>query len=241
MADTSAFSEMGSRLTQTIFSSILWFGLAFILICVLGGLMWYLLHYRKKFDIRVKIVSQRAGDTKSVYWDQAAIITHWKTKLKFFRLQRTKVDLPVPPFNVLQTTDLCDYLEILRKSEDEFYYLKPARMCETQIIKADGKVYPITEQEHMRLDSDTSYWNVKRKDMNKKMFDTEHILMKILAYLPQLLSGALMIFVLYILMDNLPSILSQLTELVKEMRAMNSANQAEVVYGMLPLIFSKLK
>jgi len=241
MADASMFSEMGGRLTSTIFSSILWFGIAFIIICVLGFLMWYLLHYRKKFDIKIKTISHRAGDSKSVYFDKAAIVTHWKTKLKFFRLYHTKVDLPVPPFNVIQNTNEGDYIELLRKSEDEFYFLMPPKICNNRIIKADGKIYPIASQEHMRLDSDTSYWNVKRKDMNKKMFDTEHILMKVLAYLPQLMGGVIMIFLLYVLMDHLPQILAQLTELVKEMKAMKAQDAAQVVYGFLPLLFLKTK
>jgi len=96
MADVK---EVGSALADRLFSSILIFGVVFLLIVVVGSIMFYLLYWRKKFNMTVKIRSERSQDPE-IYFDKAAIIRDWKTKVKYFKLLDTKVELQVPPFKV---------------------------------------------------------------------------------------------------------------------------------------------
>ena len=218
----NAFTEIGGDLFGTLFSSVIYFGIGFIFVVVVGIIMWYFIYYRRKFDISVKIKSQRAGDPE-IYFDKAGILYDRKEKSKYFRLLNTKVDLQVPKFEVLQKSNKGDYLEIFRKSEDDFRYLTPPAIIKDRIIKEDGKVYSILDTEQRQLEPD-AYWFISRKDRLKRLFDPENLLMKILPWIPQIASGILIIFVLWILMDKLPAILSELTTLTQELRSLKGAD-----------------
>lgn len=218
------FQEIGGAVFSRIFSSILWVGLGIIIIGVLCFLMWYFLLYQRKFDIKVKIISNRAEDKNSVIFDKAAILTDRKTKTAYFRVWGLKRDFPVPKYNVLQRTNKGDYLEIYRKSENDFYFLTPPQINNKRVIKSDGKLYAFSDQDQVMVDPEMGFWAVKRKTINKKMFDTDSILMKVLPYIPHIIGGMIMIFVLYILMDHLPGILGELRQLVAEMRNIQTAN-----------------
>ena len=234
-----SLKSAGGAIFDKVFSGILWFSLGFILFIVVSVLIWYFGVYRKKFDIDVKILSERVGEVKKIIFDKATIIKDKKTGTKFFKLWSQKVELPVPPFAVLQITNKGDYLELGRKGEDEWYFLTPARIDYSKIIKKDGKTYLFSEQEHKPIDTDTSFWSVKRKGMNKSMFNPEGLFAKLIPYIPMLLSSALTMFCLYILMDKLPQILSELTKLSKEMNAGRTATI--VSSGMIQLMLSKIK
>ena len=223
MVDTNPFDAVGGQLFDKIFSGILWFGIFFVLVAVVGFLMWFFLVHKRKFDIKVKLISERSGDKNRILWDKAAILFDRKNKLKYFRLWNTKVDLPIPRFNVLQGSDTGDYLEIYRKSEDDFYFLTPSKINKTVMIRSDGRAYPIALQEHKQIDTDISFWNTKRKGQNTSMFDTEKMWMKILPYIPHIIGGVITIFVLYILMDSLPQVLGSLQEVAKELNAYRAA------------------
>lgn len=216
------FEEVGSQLAGGIFNSILLFGVAFILIVVLGVVMYYFVYYRRKFDIEVKIISERSGET-SVFFDKAAILYDRKTKTKFFRLLSTKVDLSVPKFEVLQKAGRKDYLELYRKSEDDFRYLLPPKIIKTHIIKEDGKAHALASVEQRQLEPDI-YWFFTRKDRLKKLFDTEGLLMKVLPYIPHIVGGVILIFVLWVLMDKLPTVLSALEDITRELRTLKGAD-----------------
>ena len=228
------FTQVSDMFVQKALSSIIYILVALIVVGVVSGLMYYFFIYKRKFDIKVKIISSRAGDKDRIIFDNAAILTDSKTKTKYFRIWGLKMDLPSPNFNVMQTAGKFDYLELYRTSEDIIYFLTPVIIDRTRIIKADGKVYGIASQTAKQIDPDLAFWNVKRKGMNKKMFDTEHLLMKILPYIPHIMGGAIMIFILYILLDHLPGILSELSRLVSEM---SKFQRAEIVTSttMLPL------
>jgi len=236
MAEASLFSEMGSQIVSKITGGILWGGIALLVIGVLGFLGWYFFFYMKKFDIKVKVISQRAGDRNKIIFDKAAILWDRKTKTNFFRIWGLKLDLPSPKFNVLQSTNKGDYLELYRTSEDTIYFLTPTKIDKNRIIKADGKIYDINVQRNKMIDPDIAFWSVQRKKDNKKMFDTESLFMKLIPYIPQIMGGVLVIFVLYVLFDNLPSTLAQLTDLVKEMREARGCNIAQAIPAFLPLI-----
>lgn len=220
---SNIFGSIGNDIVARIFSGILWFGIAVLIIGVVGLIMWYYLYYRKKFDIKVLIKSDRAGKKFKIIEDKGAILYNNKDKNKFLRLAGLKIDLPVPPYQILQSTNKGDMIEIWRKSEDEFIYLTPGTINKEFVIMQDGKRFPIAQIEQKQIEGDIAYWNVKRKEKHKSLFDTENWLMKILPFLPQIIGGMITIFVLYILMDSLPSILSQLTELTKELKEMKTA------------------
>lgn len=222
----SIFSTVGGELVSKVLGSILYFGLAIILVAVLAGIVYYFLVYRKKFDIRVKIISNRAYERNAVLFDKAAIIYGFKDKLPYFRIWGLKRDFPVPSYDVLQKTNEGDYLEIYRDGENDFYFLTPSKIVKTQVIRADGKVIGMAEHRQNLIDSEMAYWNLQRKKDNKKMFDTEGWLMKLIPFLPQIFGGVIMIFVLYILMDNLPSILEQLRQLAE---TINQQTAAQIV------------
>lgn len=228
MADTSLFQEVGGNLLQKVFSGLIWFGLAFIFIGVIGFLMYWFIFYRRRFDIDVKIKSDRADDKENIIFDKAAILTERKSGVKYFKLWDLKKELPIPRYNVLQRSNKGDFLELYRKGENEIYFCNPSKISKTKVMKEDGNLYGIAEQESIRMDIDLDYWQAKRKKDNKSMFDNESVLMKLLPYLPAAMISVIMIFVLYILLDHLPGILSQLQELYK---LQANVCKAEVVTG----------
>ncbi len=227
------FQDVGGQLFERVFSGILWFGLFILLAGVLAFMIWWFLIYRKKFNISVKIISARAGDRDYIIYDTAAILTDRKTRTKFFRLWKSKVDLPAPNFNVLQTTSKGDALEIYRTSEDNFTFLTSPIIDKQQIIKSDGKLYSIAAQKQKMLDGDISFWMAKRKGQNKKLFDTESMFMKLLPYIPQIIGSVLIIFTLYILLNYLPEVLAELRELAATLNSYKASTTIEIILGLL--------
>lgn len=225
---TNPLAEVGGNLFGQIFSGILWVGVAFIIIAILVSLIWWFAVYKKKFNIEVKIISERAEDKNRVLFDKAAILTSKKDGAKYFKLWQTKIELPAPRFNILQSAGSKDYLELYRTAEDIFYFLTPPKIDKRYVIRGDGRLYPMASQNVKQIDPDMAFWATKRKGMNKGLFDMEKLWMKILPYIPHIIAGVLVIFVLYILMSYLPEILSQLNSLAA---TMNEANRATIVTG----------
>ena len=220
MTNHSPISEVAGGLFSGIvdISGTILIG-ALILFTVLG-LFFYLFFYRRKFDISVKILSERASDPR-MFFDKAAVMTDKKGN-KYLKLLKAKVELPMPPFKVLESTNRGDYIEIWRKSEDDFVYLTKPHIDKTKMIKADGKLYPIgrTSQRHIEGDM---YWMSKRKEENKKLLDPESLLMKLLSWAPQILSSVFLLLILFVFMDKLPELVNQLVELTKELRALKGS------------------
>lgn len=228
MADANVFSEIGGQLASKIMGSILYVGIAIILIGAICFAIWYFLVYSKKFDIIVHIKSKRADDKYSVIIDKAAILKDFKTNIKFFRIWNLQKDFPAPKFNILQATNKGDLLELYREGENIFSYLTPPRIDSKHIIKSDGRIYAIATQEQLMVDPDMDFWLKNRDASRKKMFDTEGLVMKLLPYLPLLLGGMIMIFMLYILMDNLPTLMQEMQKLAQ---VMTNMQKAEVISG----------
>lgn len=190
---------------------------AVIAVAFILGVVYYFFVYRRKFDIRVKIFSERAQDPK-IYFDKAAILKDKKDN-KFFKLWKTKVELEVPPFTVMESTNEGDYLELWRKSEDEFVFLTSPKIDKTKLIKADGKTYTVARTSQTAVESDL-YWTSKRREDNKKLLDPESMLMKLLAWAPQIVSSVFLLIILWVLMDKLPELFTQAVELTKELRSL---------------------
>jgi len=229
MAD-NLISSVGSNLVSKVFSGVLYFGIAIILIIIVSFCIWYFLIYKKKFDIRIKLLSERANGEVSEIFDKAAILKDRVEGTPYLRVWGLKRDFIVPKYNVMRKIydgrNTVDYLEIYRKGENEFYFLLPPIINKTKIIKADGKIQLLAEQTQLMMDPEMAFWATKRKTLNKKMINTETLLFKLLPYVGILLGGMIMIFILYILLDHLPGILSELRKLVAEM---NLHQRAEIV------------
>ena len=224
----SPIIEVGSQFISKIFGGILIFGLVAIVVGVLIGLIWYFVIYKKKFNISVKVISERAEDKCNLFFDKAAILKSRKTGETYLRLWETKVELLAPKYNIFQVTDKGDYFELYRTAEGMFYYLTPSKISKKYIIRTDGKVHLMANQTNISIDQDMEFWKAKRKTANKGMFSTESVWMKLLPYIPAILGGMITIFILYILMSHLPAILSQLTELAK---TLNEQSRAIVTTG----------
>lgn len=223
---SNPFGDVGSFIIDKVFSGILWFGIAAIVITALGGIFYYLYYYRRKFDILIKIRSERAQDQK-FYFDKGAVFYDKKDKTSYLRLLDGKVDLPLPPFNIIQRTGWFrgnkDIIELLRKGERTYIYLLPAKINKEMVVRTDGKQYPISESEQMMVEGDVDYWNTLRKQKNKNLFGSDSILMKLLPWIPHIITGVFIIFILYIFMDALPGILGELKSLVTELRTLKGA------------------
>lgn len=189
-------------------------------------LLWYFFIYKRKFDIIVKVKSDRAEDKQNIIFDKGAFLDDRKTDTKYFRIWGLKRDFPVPRYNVLQSTNKGDLLELYRKGDEEFYFLLPSVINKVEILRADGKKYPFATHEQTMIDPDVAFWNLKRKSLNKKMFSVESLFMKLLPFLPQIIGSVIMIFVLFILLDHLPGILSELRNLAQ---TLNEQKRADVV------------
>lgn len=227
MADPSAvLGQLFGTLTggAVVFLILLLFGITIVI------LLWYFFIYRRKFDIIVEIKSQRSGENETILFDKGAILTDRSTQTPYFRIWNLKRDFPVPKYDVLQKSNRGDLLELYRRGEDQFYFLLPSKINKTHILKADGKLYPFAMHEQTMIDPDIAFWNIKRKNLNKSMFSTESLLMKLLPYLPQILGGVVMIFVLFILLDHLPGILSELRKLAE---TLNQQQRADVVISQI--------
>ena len=223
MADVAG---VGVSLFDRLFSSLLIFGVVFLVILVVGSIMFYFLYWRRKFNITVKIRSERSQDP-SIYFDKAAIIRDWRTKVKYFKLFDTKVELQVPPFKVIENTSKGDYLELWRKSEEEFVFLTPPKIDRTKVIRTDGKLYSIADSEQKQIEGDLD-WYFTRKEKIKKLLDPESLLLKILPYVPLLLGGVFMIFMLWIIMSKLPEVINALQTVAD---SLNRVTTAQVVTG----------
>jgi hypothetical protein len=199
-----------------------------IILGVVGFTGWWFLVYKKKFDIRVKVKSERSEDKIKEFFDYAALLTDKKSKGKYLRLWDLKVEMPAPKFNIFQVVGGKDYIEVLRTAENKFYYLTPPKINKKYVLKEDGKYYLMADQTILMVDANDEFWRAKRKEQNKGMFSTESILMKLLPYLPAIIGGVITIFILYVLMSHLPGILSQLGDLVSKLNAANGISQVPI-------------
>lgn len=238
MAD---FGAAAGGIVTGMLGSVVWVGVALLVILTVSFLIWWFMIYSKKFNIMVKIISERADGFNSIFFDKAGILVDRKSGASYLKLWSLKKAMKLPKFNILQNIGKQDYLEIYRDSENGLFFLTPPKINRKHIIKTDGKMYPFADQELIRVDTDMEFWSTKRKDMNKAMFDKESLIMKILPYIPHIVGGMFIIFIIYILVDHLPAIISMLKELVDSMNQMQRAQQAEVVTGLMPLLMLKWK
>lgn len=225
------FESVGGAALDQIFSGVMWLAVALFAVIAIGGVMWYWFGYKRKFDIMVKIRSERAGEP-SIVSGVGAIFHDRKTNSKYFKIiaGQIKVELPVPPFTIMQKDNRGrDVLELWRKSEDEFHYLTPGVIDSTEMVRQDGKVFPLSTVKQKTVEGDIAYWNVKRKRDYKGIFNQETIWMKMLPWIPQMVGGIFIIFVIWILADKMPNLINELTTLTRELRTLKGTQTYDFI------------
>jgi hypothetical protein len=210
----SAISEIGGKVLSSILNVAVLGFLGFLAAIVVGWVIYYFFFYRKKFNIEVKIISQRADDPYNMF-DKAAYLYDRKNKINYLKLWSLKKEFQIPTFNIMQTSNRGDYLELLRKSEDEFVFLTKPKIDTEWIIKADGKKYPMARIKQRQIESDY-YWLMRRKEQDKSWIDPESFWTKIIQMAPILIPGVLMIVVFLFFLNSLPEILRQLGEVIEK-------------------------
>ena len=215
-------TEVTSQLFGGIFTGAIWVMVALLFIMAIGGFAFYI-RYRKKFDIMVEVRSERDDGKVSVFYDRAAILRDKKTKHSYLRLLNLRMELPEPGFQYLQRTNKGDLLRLFRKSDNDFTVITDSTVLKDQVVAIDGKIYKKTQEQYKQVEGDVAFWNVKRKQENKGLFDTESILMKLLPFIPHIMGAVISLFIVYILMDSLPGILTQLSSLTSELTKLTTA------------------
>lgn len=241
MADLGSLGDIGAQISSKLVGGAVWIVIVFIVGGGLAILMYYFLIYKRKFDINVIIRSQRADNRTERIEDKAAILTDRKTKQRYFKLWNFKIEMPVPKFEVLESSRGVDYLNLYQKGDEEFYFLKPPKINKTFIQKTDGEWIPWAEHEHKVMDAEVAYWNVKKKQDNKDMFSRDKLWVKALELAPQVLSIIALIFILWIFLDKLPSVLNSLQQVAAEINQYNRAQVVTETAYSLPLLFKKWK
>ena len=238
MADIQgAISGVFSGLFSETVGLVIWILLGVLFFAIIGGILYYFGIYKKKFDITAKIISERAGDDNRVFFDKAAILNDKKNATNYLRLLNTRVELPLPKFNVFHNTNRGDYVEILRKSERDFRFLTPPEIDKTYLIKSNGKKFPYADIIQREIENDIS-WIINRQKTNKTIIDPESMLMKLLAYAPQILGMAMtLIIVIYVfkLMPDMLNAMKGFAETIKQ------ETETTVIGSLIPLLKWKRK
>lgn len=218
-----------------LFSSALGGVITLIGVLLIGGALvgvgWYV-KYIRQFNIKAEIISTRAniGGLRQykIIWDKAGLIYDRRDKNYYFRIKDMKVDLPSPPFNVLIPTDSGNMIKIWQKSAEEFVFLLPDKINENIIVRQDGKEFNAGELNVKQVEGDVAYWNTKRKERDKKLFDPESTLMKLLPYLVPMLMFVLVIFVSWMVLKNFEVLKDVATSLHETAQVLKGSTQAQL-------------
>jgi len=232
----AAINEQISGITDSLFggsfSIILWIVIGFLAVVVGGAISWYFFVYKKKFDIKIKIISRRTGSDR-VFFDKGAILRDKKKNVDYLKMWSTRVELELPKFNIMSSTNEGDYLEVLRESERGFRFLTPPKIDNKHLLRYDGKLYPIADLKQYQIENDLS-WILERQKTNKSLLNPESIFMKILDNAPHIISMAFSFFMLWIIFRYAPTMLDALQSLVAEMR---TEDKVEIIGAIaLPLL-----
>lgn len=227
MVDTGNIAGSAFDMVGGFFSGTIYLILAILIASLVIALALYV-HHRRKFDITAMIMSDRADERFSVLFDKAAMLLDKKTGNRYLKLLKNKKELPLPPYNLLEKTNKGDMIMFWRKGEDDFIPITQPEINNQVVLRQDGNLYPIGQVEYKQVEGDIAYWNTKRKDIHKKMFDKEHILMKLLPFFPMIIGGAFTIFVLYILFDNVPALIDAVTQLAERLTQLAAAEAQSV-------------
>ena len=232
------FATMGSSMFGNIFSSTFIVLAIIIIFGIVVGVAFYV-RYIRQFNIQVMILSTRSGGISSlennkIIFDKGAVLHDKQNNQYYFRLYDMKVDLPVPPFDVLQMSNKGNLLKVWQKSNDEFIYLLPDKIDKEIIMRSDGKKLvptPVGSLTTKQVEGDISYWNTIRKRQNRKMFDSESMIMKLLPYIIPVLMFMLVIFMTWMVIKKFDVLSQAATALENAANALSRTTSATVVTG----------
>ena len=227
MADTSAYTSIG----RSILNRLIGGGIIAVVAILIGGIIVavaLLVRYYRQFNIKVRIKTKRGSgsDGKPIYktyYDKGGIIFKRKDKRNVFKIFKERVELPVPPYEVMQIlANGGNEVNVRKESDTEYYFEQEADFQRGYTYNEYGEQVQITKPKVKIVESDVSYWNVLRKKDNRKLFDVEGLLMKLLPYAVIFLMIIGVIFFTYIWLDKSPSIISATQEVAKALE--NAAN-----------------
>ena len=233
--ETGAFKDVGSQLIERLISGSIIVFLILVSGGIIMGVLWYV-KYLRQFNIKVEIKSLRGSGTKGepiykIIPDWGGMIYDKKDKRHYFKLLREKVELPPPPLDCLELqANGRNQLKIFQKSQEEYYYLLPEQINLENVIRG-GKKIPVGRAELSVIEGDIAYWNTLRKRDNRKLFDTETLLLKILPYVGIFLMFITVIFLTYIISDHWGTFNSAAQALREAAFALRDTSVAQVVEG----------
>jgi len=232
MPDASSFGEIGSRILGKILSGtvivflVLLLGIAILVVALV-------VRYYRQFNVKVEIKSLRGSGTRGepiykIVPDKGAMIFNKKDKRHYFRLWGEKVDLTPPPLDVMELrADGTNQIKIYQPSPEEYYYMSPDRIIVDKIVR-DGQQIDFPRAEYNIVDGDVSYWNILSKRDNRKLFDTESMLMKLLPYVGIFFMFVAVIFLTYIITDHWGEFASAAQYLKEAAQALRDVSTASV-------------
>ena len=203
---SEAVGSVGSAILSKLVSGSIIVIVALIIGACIVGLAFYL-RYNSQFIYDIEIKSLRSSglitnQNYKIIKDKGAFIRNKKDKSVWFRLKNQRVDLPPPPLECMQIgVKGKNYIKILQKSDEEYYYLLPENIDLQKVIR-DGKELIIGEESIKVIDGDVAYWNIQRKKADKKLFDVESLFMKLLPYVVPVLMFMLVIFMTYMITQH---------------------------------------
>lgn len=203
---TGTFGKVGGLILEKLVTGGIIVILVVILCFIIVGIALYI-RYNSQFIYDIEIKSLRSsGFGKSqnykILKDKGAFIRNKKDKSVKFRLKNQRVDLPVPPLECMQLgVKGKNYIKVFQKSDEEYYYLLPSRIDWETVIR-DGQEIKIGEETVKVIDGDVAHWNIQQKKENKKIFDTESMVMKLLPYIIPVLMFMLVIFMTYFITNH---------------------------------------
>lgn len=203
---SGTFGSIGSQIASKLVSGSLIIVLV-IIFCVIIVAIAFWLRYLSQFVYKVEIKSRRSSgmmgkEDYKIIEDKGAMIRNRKDKTTWFRLKGQMVDLPPPPLEAIQLgVKGKNYVKIFQKSDDEYYYLIPEKINMETVIK-DGREIFLGQENVKIIDGDVAFWNIQRKKVDKKLFDAESTLMKILPYIIPVLMFMLVIFMTYFITQH---------------------------------------
>jgi len=223
MVDTSSFGSAGTDLMDKVISgSILFIGLIVVAGIILG--VGFYIRYLRQFNIKVEIKSLRGSGTMGepiykIVTDVGGFIENKQDKTRWFRLRGEKIDLPSPPLEAMQLDSTGkNHIKIFQKSDTEYFYLLPDKIDMATVVR-NGETVPVAQLEMKVSDGDVTYWGQLRKRDNKKLFDMESMMMKLLPFIVPMLMFMLVIFMTYMITDHWG-------EFASAANALNNAAQA---------------
>lgn len=214
------------------FKVVMWSVLAVAVIGIAGAFVYYYFFYLKRFDITVRVISERGDDKHKMYFDKGGIFRDKKKNTDYLKLYKLGVELEVPKFNIMHSTNKGDYIELFRESERGFRFLTPPRVSKNYYIGNDGKKWPMRDLKQYQIENSLS-WVLERQKTNKKLINPEGLLLKLLEHAPQIISMAFSFIILWIVFKYAPQMLSEMKAMLNEIRKTTTPT---VVGSLIPLV-----